>query len=187
MIRLAFKKSLYIVSRWTLRCPHQSPSKPLVNCLGFCCITYKICPEEPNSFSLSSRPFSSGDNACIEDYIIIEGSSNSCMEKFNLSHRYCERVLNAVKMQTNNVGICGTIMKKVTLVCHVFLKEFLFLDCTPPFMVSIITNEGQSTMISPVQDRGRSKYKYLSIFKLIDKNILGAISGLCLDYVQLLC
>ena len=51
------------------------------------------------------------------DYIIIEGSSNSCSEKFNFTHRYCERVLNAAKNQIRNSRICGkmflvTVFKK---------------------------------------------------------------------------
>ena len=75
---------------------------------GYCCISYEPCKNEPNAFSLSSRPFSLNDNACFEDFIIIEASSNSCQKTQNIfTHRYCERVLNAVKGQTRSAPICG--------------------------------------------------------------------------------
>ena len=74
---------------------------------GHCCITYEPC-SVPDSFSLSSRLASSVDNRCNEDYIIIESSSNLCNDR-GLSHRYCERVLNAAIGQTINHKICGKL------------------------------------------------------------------------------
>ena len=43
-----------------------------------------------------------------EDFIIIEASSNVCHAVDNLTHRYCERVLNSVRDQTKDSIICGT-------------------------------------------------------------------------------
>ena len=43
-----------------------------------------------------------------EDFIIIEASSNVCHAMDNLTHRYCERVLNSVRDQTKDSTICGT-------------------------------------------------------------------------------
>ena len=43
-----------------------------------------------------------------EDFIIIEASSNVCHAMDNLTHRYCERVLNSVRDQTKDSIICGT-------------------------------------------------------------------------------
>ena len=74
--------------------------------LGSSCITYEPCADEPNSFSLSSRPFSLVDKGCNEDYVVIESSSNSCSDP-SITHRYCERVLNSVSLQTVNNRICG--------------------------------------------------------------------------------
>ena len=48
--------------------------------------------------------------------------------------------------------------------CFQPLWVALFIsDCTAPFIVSIMTNSGQSTMPQPVQDRGKNLQKILDI------------------------
>ena len=81
-------------------------SRALLYFKGHCCISYEVCPDEDNAFSLSSKANSLVDNFCNEDYIIIESSMNSCKGNI-ITHRYCGRVLNSVGGQTINHNICG--------------------------------------------------------------------------------
>ena len=41
---------------------------------GSCCVIYEACKDQLGSFSISSIVVSAVDNACNQDYIIIEGS-----------------------------------------------------------------------------------------------------------------
>ena len=82
-------------------------------------------------------------------------------------------------------------------ICTIFKLHvpniLLLLDCTAPFMVSIITNSGQSTMIgTPVQDRGTYIVRGGGISFVIQSRwspfvVRILILGVCLDYVQLPC
>ena len=138
-------------------------SRALLYFKGHCCISYEVCPDEDNAFSLSSKANSLVDNFCNEDYIIIESSMNSCKGNI-ITHRYCGRVLNSVGGQTINHNICGNSLHIIIIVIpnrhrsQIDISSSkigpLFLDCTVPFTVSIVTNAGQSPPAS-VQDRGK--------------------------------
>ncbi len=107
-----------------------------------CCVKYSIC-EEPNEdgFSLDSfidligSPAALVGSQCTEDFIIIEGSDSECAFT-RTTHRYCGSRLNTISGATvswTNNDIC---------------------DCTPPFMVTFVTDNTADNNNNPILGRG---------------------------------
>ena len=94
---------------------------------GYCCVQYMVCADA-NSMSLDGNvganninnlPFTGTD--CVQDYLEIEGSSDTCAQNGNvpLVNTFCGTFLNTASGTSASIPIC---------------------DCTPPFEVGIFTD-----------------------------------------------
>ncbi|TRY72453.1 hypothetical protein TCAL_01027, partial [Tigriopus californicus] len=127
---------------------------------GYCCVEFEVCRDVEDAFSLHMNgliKISSTDNGCTEDYIQIEGqhvmalsnllfmdtvvflflftleSSNMCLGNEKVfSNRYCGGTFNALQGLAVNSLVC---------------------DCTPPFILDIFTDGGQSSTLN-LRNRG---------------------------------
>ncbi|XP_059088044.1 uncharacterized protein LOC131884320 isoform X2 [Tigriopus californicus] len=104
--------------------------------IGYCCVEFEVCRDVEDAFSLHMNgliKISSTDNGCTEDYIQIEESSNMCLGNEKVfSNRYCGGTFNALQGLAVNSLVC---------------------DCTPPFILDIFTDGGQSSTLN-LRNRG---------------------------------